>query len=77
MKDLPIVRRIGDIIRIHRAEVYFKFFEFLIMNVNVFHKSSWSIYSADKRSPLGYLFKNKPYSFSEKKPIDGSYELKI
>jgi hypothetical protein len=57
MKDLPIVRRIGDIIRIHGADVNGFFGRFTI-NVNVFHKSSWSIYSADRKSPLGKLFRN-------------------
>ena len=52
MQDLPIIRRIGDIIRIHRANVRVwkgkrQF------NVNVYHNSSWMLYSSDGFSPFG------------------------
>ena len=52
MQDLPTIRRIGDIIRIHRANVRVwkgkrQF------NVNVYHNSSWVLYSSDGFSPFG------------------------
>ena len=51
-EDLPIVHRIGDIIRIHRANVrvYNGKRQF---NVNMYYKSSWVLYSSDKLTPLG------------------------
>jgi len=53
-EDLPIIHRLGDIIRIHRANMrlYNGKRQF---NVNMFYKSSWALYSSDKYSPLGQL----------------------
>jgi len=51
-EDLPIVHRLGDIIRVHRANLrmYKGTRQF---NVNVYYKSSWALYSTDKLTPLG------------------------
>ena len=51
-QDLPFIQRIGDIIRIHGANVRVwkgkrQF------NVNVYHNSSWVLYSSDSLSPFG------------------------
>jgi hypothetical protein len=51
-QDLPFIQRIGDIIRIHGANVRVwkgkrQF------NVNVYHNSSWVLYSSDGLSPFG------------------------
>jgi hypothetical protein len=63
-EDLPIVHRLGDIIRIHRANmrIYQNRRQF---NVNMFYKSSWALYSTDKTSPLGQTISaDAPYAFS-------------
>jgi hypothetical protein len=36
-------------------------------NVNVYYKSSWALYSADKQTPLGLPTSDGPYAFSGKK----------
>jgi hypothetical protein len=43
-EDLPIVRRIGDLVRIHRAnaKMYKDIKQF---NVNVFYNSSWCLFT--------------------------------
>ena len=65
-EDLPIVHRLGDIIRIHRANLrlYNGKRQF---NVNMTYKSSWCLYSSDKTSPLGESSSDGPYAFSGKK----------
>jgi hypothetical protein len=66
-EDLPIVHRLGDIIRIHRANmrIYQNKRQF---NVNMFYKSSWALYSTDKTSPLGQTISaDAPYAFSGKR----------
>ena len=49
-EDLPVVPKIGDIIRIHRAglKMYKNIKQF---NVNVFYNSSWWLFSADVENP--------------------------
>jgi hypothetical protein len=66
-EDLPIVHRLGDIIRVHRANLrpYNGVRQF---NVNVYYKSSWALYSTDRTSPLGLAQSgDQPYAFSGKK----------
>ena len=66
-EDLPIVHRLGDIIRIHRANLrmYKNTRQF---NVNVYYKSSWALYSTDKMNPLHRTpSSDAPYAFSGKK----------
>ena len=66
-EDLPIVHRVGDIIRIHRAQlrIYQGRRQF---NVNVQQFSSWALYSTDKLSPLGQTIAHEtPYAFSGKR----------
>jgi len=65
-EDLPIVHRLGDIIRVHRANMrlYNNKRQF---NVNMFFKSSWALYSTDKTSPLGQSVSDGPYAFSGKR----------
>lgn len=65
-EDLPIVHRIGDIIRVHRAQVRIwqgrtQFY------VQLAYKSSWALYSSDKQTPLGQASSDGPYAFSGKK----------
>jgi len=66
-EDLPIVHRLGDIIRIHRAglKMYNNHRQF---NVNMYHSSSWALYSTDKLTPLGQSVSSEgPYAFSGKR----------
>ena len=66
-EDLPIIHRLGDIIRIHRANMrlYNGRRQF---NVNMHYKSSWCLYSSDKLSPLGQSSSGDlPYAYSGKK----------
>lgn len=65
-EELPIVHRIGDIIRVHRAQVRHwqgktQFY------VQLAYKSSWALYSSDKLTPLGQSASDGPYAFSGKK----------
>jgi len=66
-EDLPIVHRLGDIIRIHRANLrlYNSKRQF---NVNMSYNSSWALYSSDKSSPLGEASTDYPYAHSGNKP---------
>jgi len=66
-EDLPIVHRIGDIIRVHRANmrIYQNKRQF---NVNIYYQSSYALFSTDKQTPLGQPIANDtPYAFSGKK----------
>ena len=65
-EDLPIVHRVGDIIRIHRAmlRLYNGKRQF---NLNMYMNGSWVLYSSDKVSPLGQVVGDAPYAYSGKK----------
>jgi hypothetical protein len=65
-EDLPIVHRIGDIIRIHRAKlrIHNNKRQF---NVNMYYVGSWVLYSSEKTSPLGHVVTDAPYAYSGKK----------
>lgn len=47
LEDLPFVHRIGDIIRVHRADMKF-YNQKRQFNVNMLYKGSWALYSTDK-----------------------------
>ena len=64
-EDLPIISRLGDIIRIHRANLK-KYNDRRQYNVNMHYKSSWALYSTDKTSPHGSS-SDGPYAFSGKR----------
>jgi hypothetical protein len=65
-EDLPIVHRIGDIIRIHRAKLRIHNGK-RQFNVNMYYVGSWVLYSSDKLSPLGAVVNDAPYAYSGKK----------
>lgn len=65
-EDLPIIHRIGDIIRIHNATLRIHEGK-RQFNVNMYYKSSWALYSSDKLTPLGQSVGDSPYAFSGKK----------
>lgn len=70
---MPIIQRIGDIIRVHRASLrlYNNQRQF---NASVFYNSSWALFSTDKKTPQqeasgdekGQVNENIPFSFSGK-----------
>jgi hypothetical protein len=67
-EDLPIIHRIGDIIRVHRAtlRLYNHQRQF---NVNLFNFGAWSLFSTDKKSVLQEIGgqeagnENTPFAF--------------
>jgi len=66
-EDLPIVHRLGDIIRVHRANmrIYQNKRQF---NVNMFYQSSYALFSTDRQNPLGQITAgDQPYAFSGKR----------
>ncbi len=76
LEDLPFVHRIGDIIRVHRADMkwYNKKRQF---NVNMIYNGSWALYSTDKQSPLGQVTSDAPYAFSGHKVTQERQDSKI
>ena len=81
-EDLPIIHRIGDIIRVHRAQVglYNKQRQF---NANVFYNSSWALFSTDKQSAIQEIQgsesknENTPFAHSGKKFTFEKHEAAI
>jgi len=65
-EDLPIIHRIGDIIRIHNAKLRIHEGK-RQFNVNMYYNSSWALYSSDQQTPLGQSVGDSPYAFSGKK----------
>jgi hypothetical protein len=63
LEDLPFVHRLGDVIRVHRADMKW-WNDKRQFNVNMLYKGSWALYSTDKQSPLGQVTSDAPYAFS-------------
>lgn len=66
-EDLPIVQRIGDVIRVHRSILRLhngrKQF-----NASIYYNSSWALFSADKRDPEGKeRAETEPFGHNSKK----------
>jgi len=63
-EDLPIVTRVGDVIRVHRATLRLHNHQ-RQFNASVFYNSSWALFSAEanENSPIAYSGKN--YSFEK------------
>jgi len=72
-EDLPIISKIGDIIRVHRAtlRIYNNQRQF---NANIYYNSSWALFSQDKvvktdesekTGSLSYSHSNKNLSFEK------------
>jgi hypothetical protein len=63
-EDLPIVTRLGDIIRVHRAtlRLYNGTRQF---NANIFYNSSWALFSGDSNENSATHFSGKHYSFEK------------
>lgn len=75
-EELPIIQRIGDIVRVHRAE-FQHFHDRKQLNVNLFFKGSWCLFVGnEKDEPLEpkvvneekdpKFFSHTPYNFSGK-----------
>lgn len=75
-EDLPIIQRVGDILRVHRAE-FQHFHDRKQLNVNLFFKGSWCLFVGnEKDEPLEpkvvneekdpKFFTHTPYNFSGK-----------
>lgn len=63
LEDLPFVHRLGDVIRVHRADM--KFYQGKRQfNVNMLYRGSWALYSSEKLSPLGQAAGDAAYAFS-------------
>lgn len=52
IEDLPIVRRIGDVVRIHRSNVKL-FKDIKQFHVNVLYNSSWCLFNSDQNNKDG------------------------
>ena len=63
-EDLPIITRLGDIIRVHRAtlRLYNGQRQF---NANIFYNSSWALFPQDGAGHAGALHSGKAYSFEK------------
>lgn len=65
-EDLPIITRLGDIIRVHRAtlRLYNGQRQF---NANIFYNSSWSLYAADSadNAPISHSGKHSSFEKHE------------
>ena len=75
-EDLPIIQRVGDVIRVHRAQ-FQHYNDRKQLNVNLFYKGSWCLFSGnEKDEPLEpkvvneekdpKFFSHTPYNFSGK-----------
>jgi hypothetical protein len=62
-ENLPIVHRLGDIIRVHRASLrmYKAHRQF---NVSTHYNGSWCLFSTDSKDALGQVTGNAPAAFS-------------
>lgn len=65
-EDLPIVHRVGDVIRVNRSN-YRMYNNQKQFNANVYYRSSWALYSTDKNTPLGQASGQGAYAWSGKK----------
>lgn len=65
-EDLPIITRLGDVIRVHRAtlRLYNSQRQF---NANIFYNSSWALFSADgaDNKPISHSGKHASFEASE------------
>ena len=63
-EDLPIITRLGDIIRVHRAtlRLYNGQRQF---NANIFYNSSWAVFSADGADKTPVNHSGKGFSFDK------------
>lgn len=86
-EDLPIIQRIGDIIRVHRAD-FQHYNDRRQLNVNLYYRGSWCLFVGDdKDEPLEpkvvnedkepNFFRDTPYNFSGKSFTWGDEDVTI
>nr|Q06184.1 RecName: Full=Telomere-binding protein 51 kDa subunit [Moneuplotes crassus]AAA29127.1 51 kDa telomere-binding protein [Moneuplotes crassus] len=86
-EDLPIIQRVGDIVRVHRARLQ-HYNDAKQLNVNMYYRSSWCLFIGnDKEAPLEPKVENEdgtnnyfsytPYNFSGKSFTQEGHETKI
>ena len=86
-EDLPIIQRIGDIVRVHRAK-FQHYNDAKQLNVNMYYRSSWCLFIGhDNEAPLEPKVENEdgtnnyfsytPYNFSGKSFTQEAHESKI
>ena len=86
-EDLPIIQRIGDIVRVHRAK-FQHYNDVKQLNVNMYYRSSWCLFIGnDHEAPLEPKVENEdgtnnyfsytPYNFSGKSFTQEAHESKI
>lgn len=86
-EDLPIIQRVGDIIRVHRAK-FQHYNDSKQLNVNMYYRSSWCLFIGnDNQAPLEPKVENEdgtsnyfsytPYNFSGKSFTQEGHEQKI
>jgi hypothetical protein len=86
-EDLPIIQRIGDVIRVHRADFLFHN-DRKQLNVNLFYRGSWCLFVGnEKDAPLepkvvnenkeANFFTHTPYNFSGKSFTWGDEDVSI
>lgn len=63
-EDLPIVTRLGDIIRVHRATLRLHNHQ-RQFNASVFYNSSWALFSAESNENTPTAYSGKNYSFEK------------
>lgn len=86
-EDLPIIQRVGDIVRVHRAK-FQHYNDVRQLNVNMYYRSSWCLFiGSDGEAPLEPKVENEdgtnnyfsytPYNFSGKSFTQEAHESKI
>ena len=81
-EDLPIIQRVGDIIRVHRAEYNFKEDQHYF-KLNMSYSSSWALFSADDEvapeviKEEGDDFTYRAYAFSGKQYNFDNQDFKL
>ena len=76
-EDLPIVLRLGDVIRLHRATLRM-YNDTRQFNVSVQWTGSWALYSSDKQTVLGATSGDlTPFSWSGKKASSDKSEAAV
>ena len=86
-EDLPIIQRVGDIVRVHRAR-FQHYNDAKQLNVNMYYRSSWCLFIGnDNEAPLEPKVENEdgtnnyfsytPYNFSGKSFTQEAHETKI
>ena len=77
-EDLPIVHRIGDIIRLHRVtlRLYNNTRQF---NCTIHQHGSWALFSTDRKAPLDHaaVSENAPFAFSGKHATFEKHEVNV